>query len=128
MIHKKLNIIVADDEPLMRGLLSSFLTNECNHAVIKTHDGKDALRQYKQQASDIDMVFLDIEMPKMDGIETLIKIREINPAAYVVILSGAGYLENVKKAIAAGVNGFIVKPYCNSKVLEAINNYKNSVN
>ena len=124
MNHQALNILVADDEALMRGLLTSFLTNECNHKVIKSQDGKEALREFKLHADDIDIVFLDIEMPKMDGLETLEKIRAINPDAYVVILSGAGYMENVKKAIAAGVNGFIVKPYNNNKILEAIENYK----
>ena len=124
MNHQALNILVADDEALMRGLLTSFLINECNHKAIKSQDGKEALREFKLHANDIDIVFLDIEMPKMDGLETLEKIRAINPDAYVVILGGAGYMENVKKAIAAGVNGFIVKPYNNNKILEAIENYK----
>ena len=124
MNHQALNILVADDEALMRGLLTSFLINECNHKAIKSQDGKEALREFKLHADDIDIVFLDIEMPKMDGLETLEKIRAINPDAYVVILGGAGYMENVKKAIAAGVNGFIVKPYNNNKILEAIENYK----
>lgn len=123
MQDKQLKIIIADDEPLMRGLLTSYLSKECNHKIFKAIDGKEALSLYQTHEDEINIVFLDIEMPKLNGLEVLREIRAINPKAYVVIISGVGTMENVKEAINAGVNGFIAKPFTNGKVAEALSNY-----
>jgi two-component system chemotaxis response regulator CheY len=123
MFHKSLNILIADDEPLMRGLLTSYLGKECHHNITKAKDGKEALEIYQLHHRDIDFIFLDIDMPKVDGLTALKQIREINPNAYVVIISGVGTMKNVRTAIAAGVNGFIAKPYTNGKIGETLDNY-----
>lgn len=123
MFHKPLKILIADDEPLMRGLLTSYLAKECRHEITKVKDGKEALEFYQIHHKDIDFTFLDIDMPKVDGLTVLQKMRAINPNAYVVIISGVGTMKNVKAAIAAGVNGFIAKPYTNCKIEETLDNY-----
>lgn len=123
MPFKPLNILIADDEPLMRGLLTSYLFKECNHKMFRTKDGKEALTTYQNHHSEIDLILLDLDMPKMNGFEVLEQVRKINPNAYVVIISGIGTMEIVKKAIAAGVNGFIAKPYTNCKIDESLKNY-----
>jgi len=118
-----LNIMVADDEPLMRNLVGSFLINDFRHEIIKVRDGQEALNMFQSHHEQIDMCFLDIEMPKIDGLKLIEEFRKISPDAWIVILSGAGSFENVKKAINSGVNGFIVKPFCKQKIGEAVNNY-----
>lgn len=123
MYHQSLKILIADDEPLMRGLLTSYLAKECRHHIQKCKDGKEAIDLYKLHHRDIDFVFLDIDMPKLDGLQVLKQMRDINPQAYVVIISGVGTLKNVKAAIDAGVNGFIAKPYTNCKIGETLDNY-----
>jgi len=123
MSDRKLKILIADDEPLMRGLLCSYLVEECKYEVYKASDGKEALQLYVQYREELDMIFLDIEMPKVNGLRVLKEIHTLDPNAYVVIVSGVGNLDNVKAAIAAGVNGFIVKPFTNNKIAEAIGNY-----
>lgn len=123
MKNKRLKIIIADDEPLMRGLLTSYLSKECNHEIYKARDGKQALSLYQRHAEQINIMFLDIEMPKLNGLEVLKEVRAINPKAYVVIISGVGTLTNVKNAIEAGVNGFIAKPFTNDKIAESLKNY-----
>lgn len=124
MSFKQLKILVADDEPLMRGLLTSYLFKECHHQMYRAKDGKEALMLYQKHCDEIDLILLDLDMPKMDGFEVLAHVRKINPKAYVVIISGIGTLEVVKKAIAAGVNGFIAKPYTNCKIAEVLSNYQ----
>ena len=124
---KKLKILIADDEPVIRGLLTSYLARTCQHDIIKAKDGKEALEKFTLQARDIDICFLDIDMPKLDGLALLKAIREINPDAYVVMLSGVGTLVNVKAAIAAGVNGFIAKPFTHCKIAESLDNYHKRV-
>ncbi|MBA6250768.1 response regulator [Colwellia sp. MB3u-55] len=123
MPDRKLNILVADDEPLMLSLLSEYLTTYGNHNVIQACNGKKALQLFNTNKSNIDVTFLDIEMPYINGLKVLQAIHSIEPSAYVVIISGLGNLHNVKTAISAGVNGFIVKPYTYEKVAEALNNY-----
>lgn len=123
MSYKQLKILIADDEPLMRGLLTSYLFKECHHQMFRAKDGREAIGLYHNHHEEIDIVFLDLDMPKMNGFEVLEYIRNINPKAYVVIISGIGTLEVVKKAISAGVNGFIAKPYTNCKIEESLDNY-----
>ena len=124
MLKESLKILVADDEPLMRGLLTSYLGKECHHEILRAKDGLEALAVYKAHGRGINFIFLDIDMPKLNGLEVLKEVRAINPKAYVVIISGVGTLEVVKKAISAGVNGFIAKPYTNCKIEEALKNYR----
>lgn len=123
MYYKQLKVLIADDEPLMRGLLTSYLGKECHHQIQKCKDGKEAIDLYRLHHHEFDLVLLDIDMPKVDGLTALKHMREINPDAYVVIISGVGTLKNVKAAIDAGVNGFIAKPYTNEKISETLNNY-----
>jgi two-component system chemotaxis response regulator CheY len=123
MPDRKLNILIADDEPLMLNLLSGYLTSYGKHNVIKACDGKKALQLFNENKDNIDVTFLDIEMPRINGLKVLQAIHSIEPSAYVVIISGVGNLHNVQTAISAGVNGFIVKPYTYEKVAEALNNY-----
>ena len=127
MLDRNFKILIADDEPMMRNLLTSYLHQLGNHEVIKVADGAEALKYFHHAASDFDIVFLDIEMPRVDGIKVLEEIRSTKPEAYVVILSGAGSMQNVRAAIDAGVNGFIAKPYTNKKIEESVNNYIKSL-
>ncbi len=123
MQDKKLTVLIADDEPMMRSLLSSYLIGDRHYTVIQARDGREALTSYQKNLLDIDITFLDIEMPKLDGLEVLREIRSIDPEAYVVMLSGVGNLANVNAAMEAGMNGFIVKPFSNNKIAEALDNY-----
>lgn len=120
---KQLKILIADDEPLMRQLLISYLPSEYQYRLFDARDGLEALSLYAEHYHEIDIIFLDIEMPKVDGLRVLKEIRSVNPVAYVVIISGFGTMDNVKTAIKAGVNGFIAKPYSRNKIAEALNNY-----
>lgn len=124
MNRPQLNILIADDEPLMRGLLTSYLQTTLDHKIFKAVDGNEALNFYTARKDDIHIVFLDIEMPRINGLEVLSKIKAINPNVFVVMVSAFSSIENVKTAMAAGVNGFIVKPYTNAKIDEVLSNYE----
>lgn len=124
--EQELTVLIADDEPLVRQLVSSYLIRDCHHEILKAKNGHEALELYKVHRKRIDLCFLDIEMPKINGLNLLREIRKIDPCAYIVILSGAGSFENVKQAIDLGVDGFIVKPFSNQKLEEALNNFIHS--
>lgn len=119
---KRLSALLVDDDGYTRNLLGSILKAlECtvDHAV---SSGEEAIRKCKK--SRVDILFLDIEMPGMNGFETLVKILEDTPDQYVIMISAHSTLDNVRKAIELGAKGFIVKPYTTSKVRDLLENYR----
>lgn len=117
-----LSILIVDDNLAARSLLKSVLSGL--GLRIKSYDassGTEAIELSKMMVYDI--IFLDIEMPGMNGLETLEKILQQRQDQFVVIVSANATIENVKKAIALGGQGFIVKPYKSTKVNAAIEKY-----
>jgi len=115
-------VLIADDTPLVRQMLGSYVKALGYTDVLTASDGKAAVTLYKSR--DIDITFLDIDMPKLNGIEALKQIKEHNKGAYVVIVSGESTLENIELSIASGANGFITKPFNSQKIIEVIKNYE----
>ncbi len=67
-----------------------------------------------------DIVFLDIELPDIEGHRLAQLLKAIDPNAYIVMVTANNYAEDVAKAIENGAKGFIVKPYSKDKIIEAI--------
>jgi len=112
-------ILVVDDEESILQSLDGILTDE-GFEVITAKSGLKALEKMKEEMPDL--VLLDIWMPDMDGIETLIKSKETNPNLQVVMMSGHGTIETAVKATKLGAYDFIEKPLSLEKVLLSINN------
>ncbi len=103
-----LTAIIIDDEQTMQVLLSKLL-KQCDCKVVgRADNGKEGVKLFQTRKPDL--VFLDINMPKQDGMETLEKIHEEDANATVCMVSADAYTDNVKKAVSLGVKGFIVKP------------------
>ena len=120
-VPRGLNILIADDVGDTRKLLNWVLRQLDCGIVEEAHNGEEALMVF--ETLDPAVVFLDIEMPVMNGIETLKRIKEIRPQAFVVIASGFSSMANVKLALDAGANGFVVKPFSISKVGDILRKY-----
>ena len=103
-----IKILIAEDQSMVLGALSALLDMEDDFEVVeKAHNGKDALVKSQQQA--IDIILTDIEMPCMTGIELALELQKIKHPAKVMILTTfarGGYL---RRAIAAGVKGYLLK-------------------
>jgi two-component system nitrogen regulation response regulator NtrX len=112
-------ILVVDDEERILQSLEGILTDE-GFEVVRANSGPAALQRIDEVLPDI--VLLDIWMPEMDGIETLVKIKEIHPQLQVVMMSGHGTIETAVKATRLGAYDFIEKPLSLEKVLLSINN------
>ncbi len=124
---KSLSVLIVDDNLAARKLLKSVLSSL--GLRIKTHDASSGIEAIEQSKIVVfDIIFLDIEMPGINGLETLEKILEERPEQFVVIVSANATIENVKKAIELGGKGFIVKPYKSNKVKSAIDKYMQSQN
>lgn len=115
-------ILIADDVALMRDLLRSVLRNLDHQNIIEAADGEQALA-YFQRRERPEVAFLDIKMPKMDGLTLLKEIRRDYPQTFIVIVSAEGTIDNLRQAIADGADAFVVKPYQGIKIQEALTKY-----
>ena len=114
-------VLIADDEQTMRTLLADLLRQEGCKVVARAVNGIEAFEFYKSKKPDI--IFLDINMPEEDGIDTLKRIREEDKETFVCMVSADAYPETVKRAVSQGVSGFVVKPLSQSRVHDVVMNY-----
>ncbi len=126
---KKIKIIIADDHPLMRSAICSNLTNESDQIEIigQCCDGIELLEILKYKKPDI--VILDIEMPRMDGIEVLKAIRENykNDIKILVFSANSSNYINLR-LMQMGADGILFKKSSTEELINAINIvYKDSV-
>jgi len=114
---KKLTAMVVEDEKVTNELLSSTFKNFFAK-VDSCFDGDTALKIYEQNKPDV--VFVDIIMSGMDGIELSRKIREINPNQIIIVISASNDMEKISESIEVGINSFIQKPIDTKKIIELL--------
>lgn len=112
-------ILVVDDERAIRNTLKDILTLE-GYDVLMAENGPQALDLFGK--GGIDVVFLDIKMPDMDGIEVLERMQEVAPEVPVIMISGHGTIETAVEAIKKGAYDFIAKPLDLNRVLITMRN------
>jgi YesN/AraC family two-component response regulator len=116
---KKLTAMVVEDEGVANELLSSTFKNFFSE-VSSAFNGKEALEMYDRLRPDI--VFVDIVMPEMDGIELSRKLREIDPNQIIIVISASNDIQKISESIDIGVNSFIQKPIDTKKIIELLSN------
>ena len=112
-------ILVVDDEEGIRRILAQVLEYE-GHEVETGASGLDALELYASFEPDI--TFLDVKMAKMDGLEALQKLREGDPDALVIMISGHGTIDTAVEATRRGAYDFLEKPLDTDRLLVTIRN------
>lgn len=118
MEKRKARVLIADDESHIRSLIGLIVTSLGAEVVAEATDGEQALSLYRQHQPD--MVLLDINMPKMDGISVLKKIMAINNRTLVVMLTSLNALETVKDCIDSGAYNYILKNATAEELSKAI--------
>ncbi len=108
------HILIVDDEPAIQSTLRGVLEDE-GYRVTAIGSGAEALARIAEETPDL--VFLDIWMSGMDGLETLEKIKRVRSDATVVMISGHGTIETAVKATKLGAYDFIEKPLSLEKTL-----------
>jgi len=116
---KKLTAMVVEDEVVANDLLSSTFKNFFAE-VTSAYNGAEALRMYEKINPDI--IFVDIIMPEIDGIELARRIRSINPSQIIIVISASNDIQKISESIEVGVNSFIQKPIDTKKILEMLQN------
>ena len=112
-------ILVVEDEQLMLRLLEKFLSQQ-GYQVLIASDGEEAVEVYHLHRLEIDVVLLDVGLPKLTGWDVLLKMKEDNPDVRVVIATG--YLAPKMKTdmLRIAVKHFVDKPYVLDELVETI--------
>ena len=112
-------ILAIDDEQSILESLKEILEYE-NHQVDVASDGEAGIELYKN--NKYDAVFLDIKMPKMDGLEVLDQLNEVNEDVPVIMISGHGTIDTAVESIKKGAYDFIEKPFDLNRLLVTLRN------
>ncbi len=115
---EKPTAIVVDDDNMMREMLMIILRSEDYPVVGEASNGPDAIALFSRRKPGL--VLLDINMPKMGGMQVLEEIRKISPATIVLMVSAEATMDKVREAIQKGADGFVVKPLNPASVLDKI--------
>ncbi|MGI6175388.1 MAG: response regulator [Christensenellales bacterium] len=113
-------VLVVDDATFMRVSIKNMLAKNGYEVVGEAENGDTAIQKYKELSPDI--VTMDITMPEKDGLASLKEILAFDPGANVIMVSAMGQESMVREAIISGAKGFIVKPFKEDVIINAINN------
>ncbi len=114
------SVLIVDDAAFMRMMLKKILTTEDFEVVAEAENGREAIKLYEEHNPDL--VTMDITMPDMDGIEAVEHILEYDEDANIIMVSAMGQQKMVVEAVQAGAEDFVVKPFEDERVMEAVNN------
>jgi CheY-like chemotaxis protein len=123
----KHSILVVDDEPMALELLHSVLT-DAGYKVALAQSGFECLDLVRRDGSSYDLVLTDLSMPLMDGEETFQRLRQIAPAAKVVLMAGFVDSSRLEKMMSNGLSGFVGKPFAPVEILAVVTSVLSGAN
>ena len=112
-----ITILVVDDESRMRKLIKDFLTQK-NYTILEAEDGEQALKVYQENKEKINIILLDVMMPKLDGWSVLRQIRQESKSIPIVMLTARAEEQDELFGFELGVDEYISKPF-SPKILVA---------
>lgn len=118
-MSKGMTLLYIEDDPQAREAANS-LFSEFFDDVIVGFDGEDGARLYASHHNKIDLVITDITMPRMNGIEMIQHIRQINPEVAIIVLSAHNEISFLTQTIEAGVDGYLLKPLNVTQLIRTI--------
>lgn len=117
-----MNVLLIEDTGFVRKMITHILTRAHHTVVGEAENGQDGYSLYKLLKPDV--VITDIAMPGWDGFETLQRLKSFDPHAKVIICSAIASRENVLRAVAMGAVDFIMKPFREEWIVDAVERLK----
>lgn len=120
------SILVVEDSPTMRQLITFAMKRIANAKVIEATDGVDALK--KLSSEKVDLILADINMPVMDGLKlvSLVKNNQAFKDIPVIIITTEGAKEDKERALAIGANAYLAKPIQTQELIKLVTSYLGS--
>ncbi|MBW1796516.1 MAG: sigma-54-dependent Fis family transcriptional regulator [Deltaproteobacteria bacterium] len=115
----KLSILVIDDEIFITDSVQKILLRS-GHEVVTANDGSTGLDIYRSQHFD-DILIVDLVMPDLSGLDLIRKVKDMDPDAFIVVITGYGTIENAVEALKMGASDFLLKPITSPLLLNVIN-------
>lgn len=119
MQMEDLKVLISDDSILARKQLHDVLTSFGCIEVKEARDGAEAVDIFEEFKPDL--VFLDIVMPKLDGVSVIKKIKAMHEQCQIVMVSSVGTKEQLTAAIEAGAKDFVQKPFSINQIQAIVN-------
>jgi PAS domain S-box-containing protein len=113
-------ILVVDDEEVVRRVVMAIL-NDIGYSVVGCKDGLEAVDYYRDHHDEIDVVIVDMIMPRLGGYDCVRKLKEIHRDVKVVISTGYSLASDTQKIMAQGIAGFIKKPFMAADLSQLLN-------
>ena len=96
------------------------MLEHAGYTVVTVDDGEEALTYYSEHAKEVDLILLDLTMPRLNGEETLRALRDLNQEVRVILSSGYNEQEISERFEGLGLSGFIQKPYQAHQLIEKV--------
>lgn len=122
-----MRILIADDDPVSRAVLAKILSLHEEHSTTVVEDGAAAWSMLDDPGRSFDVLFLDLNMPKMDGFELLKKIRDnrlLLKSLEVVLCTSSNDRASVIKAATLGARHYLVKPCTEAVVMAKLRQFQ----
>jgi len=116
-MNKKATILVVDDENGVRQSFDMVLSD--NYEVLLAATGVEAVDIFNKNS--VDLILLDIRLPDIDGLDLLVKLKEIDPNCEIIMVTAVREIQSAVKAIKSGAYEYIIKPFEVDEVLTIIN-------
>jgi DNA-binding NarL/FixJ family response regulator len=117
--EKKIRLLVADDHPMLReGLVAVLGTQPDFEVVGEAADGTEVVRMAQEREPDV--ILLDLEMPGMDGVTALERLRDNDSAANAIVFTAYDTDERILRALRAGARGYLLKGASRAEIFDAI--------
>ncbi|OZC36833.1 two-component system response regulator [Marinobacter vinifirmus] len=116
-----LRVLVVEDEPVMRERLVQLLYKAGATLVMECSDAASARAAF--DASEYQIILLDLGLPDGNGHELMTRFKEVRKEQHIVLVTADDSIESIQRAISAGANGYVVKPYSQEKIHDVVSNY-----
>jgi PAS domain S-box-containing protein len=118
-MSKGMTLLYIEDDPQARDAANSLFSDFFDDVIVG-FDGEDGARLFASNYHKIDLVITDITMPRMNGIEMIHAIRQINPDIAIIVLSAHNETSFLTQTIEAGVDGYLIKPLNVTQLIRSI--------
>jgi two-component system NarL family response regulator len=118
-MRSMIRVLIADDHQVVREGLTAIINRQADLEVVgQAASGEEAIEVFREQSPDVTL--MDLRLPGIDGIETIIRLRSISPTARVLVLTTYDGDEYIHRAIEAGAAGFLLKTVRREELIDAI--------